>query len=115
MTKHLCSLGLAGLMLLLAASPGAALAYPWLPEPQSSASKTDCGKQTDGKSGSSKDCDKTPPKAGSAEKSSQPQKKQPPKAGDKVSEERMSTRGLNPPKDATKDQAPKTDATANPK
>lgn len=49
------------------------------------------------------------PAAGDADKTK-------PKEGDKISDERMSTRGLNPPKDAAKDQAPpKADTTANPK
>jgi hypothetical protein len=116
MNRHLCSLGLAGLLLVLTASSRPALALPGLPRPQSSDSKTDCGKQSDSKSSSSKNCDKDQTKAGSKEKSSKPENKQPAKEGDKISEERMSTRGLKPPpKQDDKDKTSKPYPNANPK
>lgn len=92
------------------------MARPWLPGPQNSDSKTDCGKQSDGKSNSSKNCDKYQSKSGSKGKSSKPEKKQPAKEGDKISEERMSTRTLKPPpKDDDKDKTARPDTNANPK
>lgn len=76
------------------------------------ANKQAAAKTSDSADTSSKDTSKSTSTSKAADKS---EKKDSKKEADAISKDRMSTRGLEPPKDATKDQAPKTDTTANPK
>jgi hypothetical protein len=136
---------LCGLLLLAIAFSAAAAAAPFWPAQASSDSKSDCSKQSGTDKEKSTDCDnisggrmstklktknKTASKASdsaaassmgktsssSASKASEKEEKSDSKKeADAISKERMSTRGLNPPKDAAKDQTAKPDASANPK
>jgi hypothetical protein len=132
-----------GLFLFVAVLSGPASASPFWPA--WSDSKTDCSKQSATNKEKPKDCDsissdrmstkmkadkqaaaktsdsadtstKDAAKSTSAAKAAdRSEKKDGKKEADAISKDRMSTRDLSPPKDASKDQVPKADTTANPK
>ena len=136
---------LCALFLFVTALPETASASPFWKGAGGSDSKTDCTKQSGTNKEKSKECDSIsndrmstkmkadkPAAAKTSDSSSAPskgdlksmgmsktaeksEKKDSKNEADALSKDRMSTRGLDPPKDAAKDQTAKPDSTANPK